>query len=320
MWKEMKKQDTEIVAPLIGSFSRSRSLLQRAHSLIPGGSHTYAKGDDQYPQLAPGFIARGKGCRVWDVDGNEFIEYGMGLRTVGLGHAYPAVIAAIREGLSLGTNFTRPTHLEAECAEEFLSLIDRAEMVKFCKDGSDATSGAVRLARAYTGRDLIALCADQPFFSVDDWFIGTTAMNAGIPDAVKQLSVSFPYGNLAATEAMFDNHPNQIAAVILEAARDRDPPPGYLTALRALCHKHGALFILDEMITGFRWHNGGAQEYYGVDADLSAFGKALGNGFAISALAGKREYMRLALQLHFSSTSESVDHHDSGVMDDGCND
>lgn len=284
-------QPTE--APLIGSFSRSRSLSQRAHSLIPGGSHTYAKGDDQYPLLAPGFIARGKGCRVWDVDGNEFIEYGMGLRSVGLGHAYPAVIAAAGEGLLLGSNFTRPSNLEAECAEQFLSLVDQAEMVKFCKDGSDATTGAVRLARAYTGRDLIALCSDQPFFSVDDWFIGTTAMNAGVPDAVKRLSVSFPYGDLAAAETMFDNHPNQIAAVILEAARDRDPPPGYLTALRALCHRRGALFILDEMITGFRWHNGGAQKYYGVEPDLSAFGKALGNGFAISALAGKREYMRL---------------------------
>jgi glutamate-1-semialdehyde 2,1-aminomutase len=198
-------------APLIGSFSISRSLSQRAHSLIPGGSHTYAKGDDQYPLLAPGFIARGKGCRVWDVDGNEFIEYGMGLRAVGLGHAHPAVITAARKGISLGSNFTRPSHFEAECAEQFLSLADRADMVKFCKDGSDATSGAVRLARAYTGRDLVALCADQPFFSVDDWFIGTTAMNAGIPDAVKQLSVLFPYGDLPAAEAMFDNHPNQIA-------------------------------------------------------------------------------------------------------------
>jgi glutamate-1-semialdehyde 2,1-aminomutase len=280
-------------APLIESFSRSRGLSQRAHSLIPGGSHTYAKGDDQYPLLAPGFIVRGNGCRVWDVDDNEFIEYGMGLRTVGLGHAYPAVIAAAREGLSLGSNFTRPSHLEAECAEQFLSLVDGAEMVKFCKDGSDATSGAVRLARAYTGRDLIALCADQPFFSVDDWFIGTTAMNAGVPNAVKQLSTLFPYGDLATAQAMFDKHPNQIAAVILEAARDRDPPPGYLAALQALCHKHGALFILDEMITGFRWHNGGAQKYYGVEPDLSAFGKALGNGFSVSALAGKREYMRL---------------------------
>jgi glutamate-1-semialdehyde 2,1-aminomutase len=275
------------------SFAKSESISHRAHSLIPGGSHTYAKGDDQYPVLAPGFIARGKGCHVWDLDGNEFIEYGMGNRAVSLGHAYPAVISAAREGLLLGTNFTRPCNVELECAEQFLSLIDRAEMVKFCKDGSDATSGAVRLARAYTGRDLIAICSDQPFFSVDDWFIGTTAMNAGVPDAVKRLSVPFPYGDLAAAEAMFEQHSGRIAAVILEAARDQDPPDGYLSSLRALCYKHSALFILDEMITGFRWHNAGAQKYYDVDPDLSAFGKALGNGFSVSALAGKREYMRL---------------------------
>src|SRR5262245_21368681 len=149
-----------------------------AHRLIPGGCHTYAKGDDQYPILAPGFIARGSGCRVWDVDGNEYIEYGMGNRTVGLGHAYPAIIEAVQRELARGSNFTRPAEIEVECAEEFLSLIEGAEMVKFCKNGSDATSGAVRLARAYTGRDLIARCADHPFFSTDDWFIGSTEIDA----------------------------------------------------------------------------------------------------------------------------------------------
>src|SRR5262245_55144081 len=164
-----------------------------AHRLIPGGCHTYAKGDDQYPILAPGFIARGSGCRVWDVDGNEFIEYGMGNRAVGLGHAYPSIVNAAREALDQGCNFTRPSTLEVACAEEFLGLVAGTEMVKFCKDGSDATSGAVKLARAYTGRDLIAICADHPFFSVDDWFIGTTAMNAGIPEAIRKLTVSFRY-------------------------------------------------------------------------------------------------------------------------------
>lgn len=169
----------------VGKFRASVRLKRSAHAVIPGGCHTYAKVDDQYPVLAPGFIARGLGCRVWDADGNEFIEYGMGNRAVGLGHAYPPVIAAVRAELDCGSNFIRPSVREVECVEAFLELVPGAEMVKFCKDGSDATSGAVRLARAYTGRDLIGRCAQHPFFSTDDWFIGTTEMNAGIPKAVR---------------------------------------------------------------------------------------------------------------------------------------
>ncbi len=269
------------------------SLQARAHQLIPGGCHTYAKGDDQFPILAPQFIARGSGSRVWDANGRQYIEYGMGNRAVGLGHAYPAVVEAVERELRRGSNFTRPSTIEVACAETFLDLIDGAEMVKFCSDGSDATSGAVRLARAYTGRDLIACCADHPFFSVDDWFIGTTAMNAGIPEAIRQLTVTFRYNDLAGTEALFARHPGRIAALILEPARTEDPPEGYLQALQRLCHANGALLILDEMITGFRWHNGGAQKLYGIVPDLATFGKALANGFSVSALAGRREFMRL---------------------------
>jgi glutamate-1-semialdehyde 2,1-aminomutase len=264
-----------------------------AHHLIPGGCHTYAKGDDQYPILAPGFIARGSGCRVWDTDGREYIEYGMGNRTVGLGHAYPSVLQAAQQELSRGANFTRPSPLEVACAEQFLALIDGAEMVKFCKDGSDATSGAVRLARAYTGRDLIACCADHPFFSTDDWFIGTTPMNAGVPETVRRLTVTFRYNDLASAEALFDQYPGRIAAFILEPARTEEPKDGYLQKLQRLCHHNGTLLILDEMITGFRWHNRGAQKVYDIIPDLSAFGKALANGFSVSALAGRREFMRL---------------------------
>ena len=146
--------------------------------------------------IAPPFIARGAGCHVWDIDGNEYIEYGMGNRAVGLGHAYaPVVDAAARKELERGCNFTRPSPIEVECAEQFLSLITSAEMVKFCKDGSDATSGAVKIARAYTGRDMIACCGDHPFFSTDDWFIGTTAMDAGVPEAVRALTVTFKYND-----------------------------------------------------------------------------------------------------------------------------
>jgi glutamate-1-semialdehyde 2,1-aminomutase len=261
--------------------------------LIPGGAHTYAKGDDQYPVLAPGFIERGEGCRVWDVDGNEFIEYGMGNRAVGLGHACEPVVEAAAEALRWGCNFTRPARIELECAETFLEIVDGADMVKFCKDGSDATSGAVRLARAYTGRDLIACCADHPFFSTDDWFIGTTAMDAGIPEAVRQLTVTFRYNDIASVVNLFKRYPGRIAALILAPARAEDPQAGFLHALRSVCHANGALLILDEMITGFRWHERGSQYVYGVTPDMSTFGKAIANGFSVSALAGRRDVMEL---------------------------
>ncbi|MGH6762233.1 MAG: glutamate-1-semialdehyde 2,1-aminomutase [Phyllobacterium sp.] len=275
------------------SFENSDRLRKRAHRMIPGGAHTYAKGDDQYPVLSPGFIARGLGSHVWDVDGNEYIEYGMGNRAVGLGHAYEPVIRAAAGALAHGCNFTRPSVLEAECAELFLDTIKGAEMVKFCKDGSDATSGAVRLARAHTGRDLIACCADHPFFSTDDWFIGTTKMHSGIPEAIRQLTVTFRYNDPKSVTELFDRHPGKIAALILEPARADDPENGFLHEVQRICHANGALLIFDEMITGFRWHKHGAQALYGIVPDLSTFGKALGNGFSVSALAGKREFMRL---------------------------
>jgi glutamate-1-semialdehyde 2,1-aminomutase len=281
------------VDTLIDRFETSRRLQRQAHALIPGGCHTYAKGDDQYPVLAPGFIARGAGCRVWDADGNQYIEYGNGNRAVGLGHAYPPVVKAAREALENGCNFTRPATLEVACAETLLGLVPAAEMVKFCKNGSDATSAAVRLARAYTGRDLIAICADHPFFSVDDWFIGTTPMNAGIPEAIQQLTLAYRYNDIAGVRSLFERHPRQIAACILEAARSDEPHDGFLNELKALCEANGALLILDEMITGFRWDKGGAQRVYDIEPHLSTWGKALGNGFSVSALAGKRDVMRL---------------------------
>ncbi|MGN6449023.1 MAG: glutamate-1-semialdehyde 2,1-aminomutase [Brucella intermedia] len=274
-------------------FRNSQLLASKAHALIPGGCHTYAKGDDQYPVLAPGFIQRGSGSHVFDVDGHEYIEYGMGNRAVGLGHAYPPVVRAVRDALQDGCNFTRPSAIEVECAESFLELIDSADMVKFCKDGSDATSGAVRLARAYTGRDMVACCADHPFFSTDDWFIGTTKMNAGIPASVSALTATFRYNDIASVQAVCDDYPGRIAAIILEPAKADEPQNDFLREARRIAHENGALFILDEMITGFRWHLRGAQKLYDVEPDLSCFGKALGNGFAISALAGKAEYMQL---------------------------
>jgi glutamate-1-semialdehyde 2,1-aminomutase len=274
------------------SFDLSLALTERLHRLIPGGAHTYAKGDDQYPADTLPILVRGQGCRVWDADGNEFFEYGMGLRAVALGHAFGPVNEAAARQMQLGSNFSRPSVLELESAEALVKLVG-GDMVKFAKNGSDVMNAAVRLARAHTGRDLVAVCADHPFFSTDDWFIGTTPMDAGVPRAVTELTLKFHYNDLASLEAVFDEHAGQIAAVVLEAEARTEPASGFLDSLIALSRSRGALVILDEMITGFRWHNGGARAFHRIDPDLVAYGKALGNGFAVSALVGRREIMEL---------------------------
>ncbi|MGO9688309.1 MAG: glutamate-1-semialdehyde 2,1-aminomutase [Syntrophobacteraceae bacterium] len=279
-------------------FDRSEKLRRKSHILIPGGGHTYAKGDDQYPELAPGFIARGAGCHVWDVDGNEFIEYGMGLRSVALGHGFRPVVEAAYQQMLLGTNFTRPSPIELDCAEELLSLIKGADMVKFAKNGSDTTTAAVKLARAFTGRDMIAICAEHAFFSTEDWFIGSTPMAAGIPTAIRDLTVKFHYNDIESLRQLFNRYPDQIACVVMEAETITEPADNFLQDVQRLCREKGALFILDEMITGFRWHLGGAQGLYGITPDLSCFGKAIGNGFALSALVGRREVMELGGLFH----------------------
>jgi len=274
-------------------FSKSDRIRKKFHDVIPGGSHTYAKGDDQYPEFILPYIAKGEGCHVWDLNGNEFIEFGMGLRSVTLGHAYKPVVDAAYRQMLLGNTFNRPAAIELECAEQLLGMIQGAEMVKFGKNGSDATSASVRLSRAYTGRDMVAICGNHPFFSVDDWFIGSTPMSAGIPKAIQELTVKYQYNDIGSIKSLFQQYHEKIACVILEPEKEQEPKNDFLQEVKKICHENGAVFILDEMITGFRWHNGGAQSFYGVIPDLSTFGKAMANGFSVSALLGKKEIMKL---------------------------
>ncbi|HTV40858.1 MAG TPA: glutamate-1-semialdehyde 2,1-aminomutase [Candidatus Sulfotelmatobacter sp.] len=310
-----KNPTTSVKARYRMNFAKSKALQKRFHSTIPGGAHTYAKGDDQYPEQMPVYIVRGKGSHVWDMDGNEFIEYGMGLRSVTLGHAYDSVVQAACRQIQSGNNFVRPCPIELECAEAFQGFIGAAEMVKFGKHGSDATSAAVKLARAFTGRDLIAICREHPFFSVDDWFIGSTPMNAGIPEVIRKLTLKFRYNDLNSVRELFAAHSSRIAAVILEAEREQEPAPGFLQGLKELCAKEGAVLVFDESITGFRWANGGAQQFHKVTPDLSTFGKGLANGFSVSALAGRRGIMRLGGLDHdrervfLLSTTHGAEHH-----------
>jgi glutamate-1-semialdehyde 2,1-aminomutase len=274
-------------------FAASSAHVAAAHKVIPGGGHTYAKGDDQYPADMAPVIQRGVGCHVWDIDGNEYIEFGSGLRANILGHGFEPVLRAAQDAMADGVNFVRPHHLELDAAQRLIDLIPSAEMVKFGLNGSDATTAAVRLARGYTGRDMVAVCRDHPFFSTDDWFIGTTPMSAGIPKAIKRLTVQFSYNDLQSLEEQFLAHPGQIAAVILEAETVVPPAPGFFPGLRSLCDRHGALLILDEAITGFRWHVRGAQFVYDIAPDLSTFSKGLANSLPLSALAGRRDVMCL---------------------------
>lgn len=282
-------KDREVV-----EFTESGRAQDRLHDLVPGGAHSYARGCDQYPEGMAPVLVSGHGARVEDVDGNTFVEYGIGLRSVTLGHGYGPVKDAVCRAMATGVNFSRPHVLELEAAASLVDQIPGADMVKFAKNGSDATNGAVKLARAATGRTLVARCSSQPFFSTGDWFIATTPMSRGtLPSEIDSVAC-FAYNDLTSLREVFHRFPGQVACVVLEpASAMAEPDPGFLEGVRALTHEHGAVLIFDEMITGMRWSRHGAQHVYDVVPDLSTWGKALGNGFAISALVGKGELMEL---------------------------
>lgn len=266
---------------------------QRLLRAIPGGAHTYSRGFDQYPANAPAILQRGKGAYIYDADGRRYLDYGMALRAVNIGYAEDEINAAALLQIENGNNLTRPSLVELEAAELLIDLIDSVDMVKFTKNGSTSVSAAVKLARAYTGRDLVARCAEHPFFSYDDWFIGSTPLTRGIPADTVAKTKLFKYNDIASLQALIDAHPDQIACVVLEPAATEAPRDDFLHQVKALCSRHGIVFVLDEMITGFRWHMKGAQQFFGIEADLCTFGKAMANGFSVSCVAGKREIMEL---------------------------
>jgi glutamate-1-semialdehyde aminotransferase/spore coat polysaccharide biosynthesis protein SpsF (cytidylyltransferase family) len=279
---------------------RSYELKARAERLIPSCTQTFSKGPTQYVQgAAPVFLARGEGSHVWDVDGNEYIDYPMALGAIILGHNEPAVTDAVTRQIAEGTSFSLAHPLEVEVAEVLVDLIPCAEMVRFGKNGSDATSGAVRLARAYTDRDIIACCG---YHGWQDWYIGTTTRNKGVPQAVRELTVPFEYNDIQSLERIFAKHRGRVAGVIMEPVGVVDPQPGFLQAVADLARAEGALLIYDEVLSGFRFALGGAQEYYGVAPDIAAFGKAMANGYPISAVVGRRHVMELFDEVFFSFT------------------
>ncbi|MGH9512487.1 MAG: aminotransferase class III-fold pyridoxal phosphate-dependent enzyme [Terriglobales bacterium] len=280
--------------------TQSQAWLDRSRKVIPGCSQTFSKGHTQYVQgVAPIFLEHGKGCRVWDADGNEFIDYVQGLLPNILGYADDRVNCAVTSQLAHGHSFSLPHPLEVQLAERLVRLIPCAEMVRFGKNGSDATSGAVRAARAFTGRNQIACCG---YHGWQDWYIGTTTRNAGVPAAVRALTHPFRYNDLPSLERLFEQYPSQFAAVILEPVNFEEPTPSFLRDVKELAHKHGALLIFDEICSGFHFGIGGAQKLFGVIPDLACFGKAMGNGFPISCVVGRSEVMKTFEEIFFSFT------------------
>jgi len=281
-------------------FDKSIEFLARAERTIPLGSQTFSKSRTQYPVgVSPHFIVRANGARVWDIDGNEYIDFVNSLCAVTLGYQDPDVTAAVRAQLDNGVIYSLAHPLETEVAELICDMVPCAEMVRFGKNGSDATSGAIRLARAFTERDHVAVCG---YHGWQDWYIGSTARNRGVPKAVRALTHSFAFNNLDSLRTVLGAHPDGFAAVIIEPMNVAEPDPGFLQGVKDLAHGHGALLIFDETITGFRFSNGGAQELFGVVPDIATFGKGLANGYPVSAVAGRRDVMKLMEEIFFSFT------------------
>lgn len=271
-----------------GEFTR------RIHAVIPGGAHTYSRGDDQLPELAPRCFVRAKGGRAWDLNGREFVDWGMGINNVLIGHAENAIDEAAFESAQRGQALTRPSIGELQLAETLIAVFPGMEMAKFAKNGSDANLAAIRLARAITGKKLIAFDAAAPFLGIHDWFIGSTVMNAGVPEAVQRLSVPFRFNDFESMRGMFELHGADLAIVVLEVCRDIKPASGFLEELRTLCDRFGTLLLFDEIVTAFRYSLRGMYAEYGVIPDFLSLGKGMANGYALSALLGKRECMMRA--------------------------
>ncbi len=270
--------------PLI---TRSLELYDRATGLIPAYTQTLAKGPRQYVGGSPIYVERGKGSHVWDVDGNEFIDYQMAIGPVSLGYAYDAVDEAIKEQLAKGITFSMMSPLEVEVAELIRDVVPNAESVRFSKTGCDVTTAAVRLARAFTGREKVLCCG---YHGWHDWYIGVTDRNKGIPQSTQDLSFTFNYNDIDSVLASIDEN---TACVILEPMVFEEPKNNFLQELKDVCTKYGVLLIFDEMWTGFRLATGGAQQYFGVKADLACYSKAIANGMPISVLAGRKDVMGL---------------------------
>lgn len=281
-------------------YGRSEELLERALRTIPLGAQTFSKSITQFPHgVSPYFAERGKGARLWDADGNEYVDFVNALCSVTLGYADPDVNAAVAEQLGQGTLFTLSHKLESIVAEQIVDMVPCAEMVRFGKNGSDATSGAIRVARAATRREHVLVCG---YHGWQDWYIGTTTRDKGVPAATSALTHKFAFNNLSSVEALVAEFSGNVAAIILEPMNVEAPQPGFLEGLRKIADREGIVLVFDETITGFRYAKGGAQELFGVTPDLATLGKGLANGFPLSAVCGRADLMKEMAEVFFSFT------------------
>ena len=281
-------------------YLKSVEQLHRAEKVIPLGSQTFSKSRTQYPVgISPLYVDRAQGAEVWDIDGNCYVDLVSALASITLGYGDKVIAKQVKKQLKSGVSLSLPTILESEVAEFITELVPSAEMVRFGKNGSDATSAAIRLARAHTGRDHVIVCG---YHGWQDWYIGSTTRNKGVPEDVSALTHSFRYNDIDSLQRMFDELPNKIAAVIMEPMNVDFPVSNFLESVKRVTHENRALLIFDETITGFRYANGGAQSLFGVSPDLSTFGKGIANGFPLSAIAGRRDVMMQMEEIFFSST------------------
>jgi glutamate-1-semialdehyde 2,1-aminomutase len=281
-------------------YSNSEKQLALAESVIPLGSQTFSKSRTQYPVgISPLFAKRAKGARIQDIDGNWYVDLVSSLAAITIGYGDREISRAVKKQLSKGVIYSLPGTLEAEVASLIIELVPSAELVRFGKNGTDATSAAVRLARAHTGRDLLAVCG---YHGWQDWYIGSTTRDKGVPTSTKSLTKSFKFNDIESLSDLISKSPEQFAAVIMEPMNVSFPEKNFLQDVRRLCDDHGIILIFDETITGFRFSSGGAQEFFDVIPDLSTFGKGLANGFPLSAVVGKRHIMKEMEEIFFSGT------------------
>jgi len=281
-------------------FTKSNQFFKKVNKVIPLASQTFSKSYLQFIKgEAPLFSTHAKGSHIWDVDGNEYIDFINGLLPVILGYQYKAVDDAIKKQLGKGIIFSLPSPLEYELSNLLIKHIPCAEMVRFGKNGSDVTTGAIRLARAVTERDHVAVCG---YHGWHDWYIGSSTRNLGVPKETRKLTHKFNYNDIESLEKIFKQNKNKIAAVIMEPMNYVEPEKDFLKKVKALAHKNGALLIFDEIITGFRYDLGGAQKLFGVTPDLATFGKSMANGMPIATLVGKRKYMKKIEDIFYSFT------------------
>lgn len=281
-------------------YNNSEKFLQRALKTIPLGSQTFSKSITQFPLgVSPYFVEKGKGSKVWDVDGNEYIDFINGLLSVSIGYANEEVNHVVKQQLDKGVSFSLSNTLEAEVSEKLVKLIPCAEMVRFGKNGTDATSAAVRLSRAHTGKDIILVCG---YHGWQDWYIGSTSRNLGVPQGTQDLTKTFIYNDIESFDRVVDENKGNIAAVIMEPMNVAFPKAGFLEHIRSITAEDDIVMIFDETITGCRFSKGGAQELFNVTPDLATFGKGIGNGFPLSAVVGKKEIMSLMEDIFYSGT------------------